>query len=158
MKNGFLRNCLKDQSQEVLSEKKPVIFTWNIWGMRYMRCIALTFTTILVCKWYKATVFTIKITTSMVIAIITVSISLEVKVTILWCCGRRYFRKKTCFKIATNNTIEIFFLLLKGQLISKCLFGAIVSTKKNKEIFLRISALASRKRLNQNLYHTNYVK
>jgi hypothetical protein len=39
--------------------------------------------------------------------------------------------------------------LTKGQLISKCLFGAIVSTKKTNEIFLRISALASKKRSNQ---------
>ena len=37
----------------------------------------------------------------------------------------------------------------KGQLISKCLFGAIVSTKKPTNIFLRISALASKKRSNQ---------
>ena len=36
----------------------------------------------------------------------------------------------------------------KGQLISKCPFGAIVSTKKTNEIFQRISALGS-KNLNQ---------
>ena len=37
----------------------------------------------------------------------------------------------------------------KGQLISKCLFGVIVWTKKNNEFFLRISALAYKKRSNQ---------
>ena len=37
----------------------------------------------------------------------------------------------------------------KGQLILKCPFGVIVSTKI-PTIFLRISALASKKRLNQN--------
>ena len=37
----------------------------------------------------------------------------------------------------------------KGQLISICLFGAIVSTKNTNEIFLRISALASKKSWNQ---------
>ena len=37
----------------------------------------------------------------------------------------------------------------KGQLISKCLFGVIVWTKKNSEIFSRISALASKERSNQ---------
>ena len=42
----------------------------------------------------------------------------------------------------------------KGQLISKCPFGVIVWTK----IPTRISALASKKRLNQKLYCTNYVK
>ena len=37
----------------------------------------------------------------------------------------------------------------KGQLISKCSFGVIKSTKKTNEIFLMISALASKKRSNQ---------
>ena len=37
----------------------------------------------------------------------------------------------------------------KGQLISKCLLGVIVSTKKPTNFFLRISTLASKKRLNQ---------
>ena len=37
----------------------------------------------------------------------------------------------------------------KGQIISKGLFGVIVSSKKNNKIFLRISALASKKRSNQ---------
>ena len=36
----------------------------------------------------------------------------------------------------------------KGQLISKCYFGVFKSTKKNNEIFLRISDLAFKKRLN----------
>ena len=46
----------------------------------------------------------------------------------------------------------------KGQFISKCPLGVIVSTKKNNEIFLRISALASKKRLNQKHYYYKYVK
>ena len=37
----------------------------------------------------------------------------------------------------------------KGQLISNCPFGAFKSPKKNNEIFVRISALASKKRSNQ---------
>ena len=47
----------------------------------------------------------------------------------------------------------------KGQLISKCLLGITVSTKKTNEFLLRISALASKKRSNQKinaLYYTNY--
>ena len=46
----------------------------------------------------------------------------------------------------------------KGQLISKGLFDVIVSTKKNNEFFVRISALASKKRWDQKikaLYITN---
>ena len=46
----------------------------------------------------------------------------------------------------------------KVQLISKCLFGVIVLTKKDNEFFSRISALASKKWLNKKLYYTNYVK
>ena len=37
----------------------------------------------------------------------------------------------------------------KGQLILKCPYGVFKSSKKNKEIFSRISALASKKRSNQ---------
>ena len=37
----------------------------------------------------------------------------------------------------------------KGQLISKCHFGVFKSPKKTNEIFVRISALASKKRSNQ---------
>ena len=37
----------------------------------------------------------------------------------------------------------------KGQLISKCPFGVFESTKKPTKFFVRISALASKKRLNQ---------
>ena len=47
---------------------------------------------------------------------------------------------------------------LKGQLISKGLFGVIVSTKKPTKFFLRISGLASKKRSDQKikaLYITN---
>ena len=46
---------------------------------------------------------------------------------------------------------------IKGQLISKCLLGVIVSTKKPTN-FLRISALASKERLNQKLYSNKYVR
>jgi hypothetical protein len=37
-------------------------------------------------------------------------------------------------------------ILLKGQLISKCPFGVFKSTKKPTKLFVRISALASKKR------------
>ena len=37
----------------------------------------------------------------------------------------------------------------KGQLISKCPYVVFKSTKKTNEIFVKISALASKKRLNQ---------
>ena len=37
----------------------------------------------------------------------------------------------------------------KGQLISKCPFGVNKSTKKTNKTFVRISALASKKRSNQ---------
>ena len=37
----------------------------------------------------------------------------------------------------------------KGQLISKCPSGVFKSNKKTNEIFVRISALASKKKLNQ---------
>ena len=46
----------------------------------------------------------------------------------------------------------------KGQLISKFLLGVIISTKKTTKFFLRISALASNKRLNQKFYYTKYVQ
>ena len=44
---------------------------------------------------------------------------------------------------------DLISISTKGQLISKCLFGVIVWTKKNNELFSRISALASKKRSNQ---------
>ena len=50
-------------------------------------------------------------------------------------------------------TLNIFAVYIphitKGQIISKCLFGVIIWTKKNNEIFSRISALASKERSNQ---------
>ena len=46
-------------------------------------------------------------------------------------------RVKTLIRLICHGTV-------KGQLISKCLFGAIVSTKKPTKFFLRISALAQR--------------
>ena len=46
---------------------------------------------------------------------------------------------------------------VNGQLISKCPPGVFKSSKKNNELFLRMSALASKKRSNQKdkvtLYH-----
>ena len=52
---------------------------------------------------------------------------------------------------------ERFMVLAKGQLISKGLFGVIVWTKKPTNFFLLISALVSKKRLDQKnkgtLYH-----
>ena len=58
--------------------------------------------------------------------------------------------------IITENLVILYFIMrnrpknifVKGQLISKCLFGVIVWTKKNNEIFSRISALASKNRSN----------
>ena len=50
---------------------------------------------------------------------------------------------------ALHNMFLTFIPYAKGQLISKCLFGAIISTKKTNEIILRISALASKNSLNQ---------
>ena len=41
----------------------------------------------------------------------------------------------------------------KGQLISKCRLDQNIN-----EIFSKISALTSKKRLNQKLYYTNHVK
>ena len=56
------------------------------------------------------------------------------------------------------SLIRFFFSqLTKGQLISKGLFDVIVSTK-NQRNFLWIPALASKKKLNQKLYYTKYVK
>ena len=43
----------------------------------------------------------------------------------------------------------IMYLNSKGQLISKCPFGVNKSTKKTNKNFVRISALASKKRSNQ---------
>ena len=49
----------------------------------------------------------------------------------------------------------------KGQLILKCSFGVTKSTRKNNEIFVRISAPASKKRVNPKkirpLYTTNWM-
>ena len=45
----------------------------------------------------------------------------------------------------------------KGQLISQCPFGVIVSTKMPTK-FPRIAALASKEKLNQKLYYTKHFK
>jgi hypothetical protein len=49
--------------------------------------------------------------------------------------------QKTYKKVTQSN--------VKGQLISKCPFGVTKPTKKTNKNFLRISALASKKRSNQ---------
>ena len=61
-----------------------------------------------------------------------------------------FWVSSTCF---INQTV-IKKEITKGQLISKCHHF----DQKTNEIFLRISALASKERLNQKLYYTNYVK
>ena len=53
------------------------------------------------------------------------------------------FRKRTASKKPPA------LVLTKGQLISKCLLGVIVWTKKPTKFFSRISAIASKKRSNQ---------
>ena len=70
----------------------------------------------------------------------------------------RFRKSGSQSQIASCYTKNRKIVSLKGQLISKCLLGDIVSTKKTKEFFLRISALASKMRLNQKLYNTKYVK
>ena len=62
------------------------------------------------------------------------------------------------FKQNAFSSLQLLTPIPKGQLISKCLYGVIVSPQKTNESFMRISALAFRKRLNQKLYYTNYVK
>ena len=56
---------------------------------------------------------------------------------------------------AYATLIKIFWIIPKGQLISKCLLGVFLSTKTPTK---RISALASKKMLNQKLYYIKYVK
>ena len=53
-----------------------------------------------------------------------------------------------------NYQMKIF----KGQLISKGLFGVIVCDQKINEIYLRISALASKISSNQKTLLYDYVK
>ena len=50
--------------------------------------------------------------------------------------------------VGTMEKEGVLNYIPKGQLISKCLFGAMVLTKKPTK-FLRISALASKTRSNQ---------
>ena len=74
------------------------------------------------------------------------------------------FSTKIKMSVQENSMIKIDFTLFcgnyslvafadkstaKGQLISKCIFGAIVWTKKATKFFSRISALASKKMSNQ---------
>ena len=51
----------------------------------------------------------------------------------------------------------MFFEIAKGQLISKCPFDVTVSTKIPTKYFLRISALASKKRSDQKTLLYNHV-
>ena len=53
--------------------------------------------------------------------------------------------------------LHICMYLPKGQLISKCPFGVIVWTKITNEFFSTISALASKKRSNQENKGTLYI-
>ena len=63
---------------------------------------------------------------------------------------------------ASNSTVKSWrdkreSELIKGQLISKGIFGVFKSIKKNENC-VRISALASKKRLNQKaLYYRGYL-
>ena len=63
---------------------------------------------------------------------------------------KKSFRKKVdpYFIQSSKCLLQFLSLYTKGQLISKELFGVIVSTKKNNG-FLRISALGSKKSSNQ---------
>ena len=68
---------------------------------------------------------------------------------------RSFFRKLSCWlNVLQNARLKIIsrlgnhFNVAKGQLISKCPFVVFVLTKKTT-IFFRISALASKKRLNK---------
>ena len=56
-----------------------------------------------------------------------------------------------------NQGLDFPELHVKGQLISKGLFGAKLD-QNNNEIFLRISALASKRSSNQKTLLYNYVK
>ena len=61
----------------------------------------------------------------------------------------RYVCTRNCINTAVLISVK-YRAIDKGQLISKCLFGAIVSTKKpTKFRTMEISALASKKRSNQ---------
>ena len=82
-------------------------------------------------------------------------------------CNKRVHRKKLSVTFIETLLIHAHLVLLpgicrifgiwtvksgtrtKGQLTSKCLCDVLVSTKKNKENFIRISALSSKKWSNQ---------
>jgi hypothetical protein len=66
-------------------------------------------------------------------------------------------RHKIFFQKPALTYISFFQHLGKGQLISKGLFGVIVSTKKNNEFFLRIFALASKRVQIKNIYYINML-
>ena len=72
---------------------------------------------------------------------------------------KKSFRKKVdpYFIQSSKCLLQFLSLYTKGQLISKELFGVIVSTKKTT-IFLRISALGSKKSSNQKTLFYNHVK
>ena len=54
-------------------------------------------------------------------------------------------------RLSICQKYDIITKLTKGQLISKGLFDVIVSTKKLTKLFLRISALVSKKRSDQKI-------
>ena len=60
------------------------------------------------------------------------------------------------FKEYTKAIDDIDIIDTKGQLIYKCPAGVNKSTKKTEEIFVRISALASKKRSNQKSMGSSY--
>ena len=60
-------------------------------------------------------------------------------------CEKIIFAEEDSLVVATNLDLVMQFWLPKGQLISKVLFGVIVSTKNPTKFFLRISSLASKK-------------
>ena len=68
--------------------------------------------------------------------------------------GWTYFQGPQCYSKCKSSK---FMPGIKGQLISKCPFGVFKSSEKPTKIFSRISALASKKRSNQEnkgtLYH-----
>ena len=63
----------------------------------------------------------------------------------LCCALKRKYKIHPLYKVNGN---DYFLKSTKGQLILKGIFGVFKSTKAN-EIFVRISALSSKKRSNQ---------
>ena len=72
---------------------------------------------------------------------------------------KKSFRKKVdpYFIQSSKCLLQFLSLYTKGQLISKELFGVIVSTKKQRNLF-KDSSLGSKKSSNQKTLLYNYVK